>query len=63
MSLKRKITIEWSVEDILDRAKENNINITEKQALKILADIEHHHDASIGINWDVIDSYLEMLEN
>ena len=34
------ITITWSVDDVLDRAKENNIDITEQQAEEILQNMK-----------------------
>jgi hypothetical protein len=53
-----EIFITWGIEDIIDRAKERGIKIGKKKAREILADIEKHHDATIGINWDVIDIYI-----
>jgi hypothetical protein len=50
----------WCVEDVLCVAKDRKVKLTKKQARKILADIDHHHDASIGINWDVIDCHIDM---
>jgi len=46
----------WTVQDVLDRAKELHTPITENEAEEILEDIHHRQDANIGINWDVIDS-------
>lgn len=54
----KTISIKWSTYDILVKANDLEIEITEKQADKILDDIERQHDASIGINWDVIASHL-----
>ena len=56
------ITVSWCTEDILGRAEEQGIKLTKKQARKILADIDRGHDASVGISWDVIDSYLQNKE-
>ena len=55
----KTITITWHIDDVLSRAKETDMDITEEQAKDILQSIKHNHDASIGINWDVIDSHLE----
>ena len=57
----KKITITWHTDDVFAVAKEENINITEQQAIEILQNIKHQHDASIGINWDVIRCHLNML--
>jgi len=50
----------WSWEDILERAKERKINLSEQQCIEILAQVDHYKDAEIGINWDVLDSYTDM---
>ncbi len=54
----KKIAIVWSVRDILDRAKDQEKELTEEQALDILNELLYHHNASIGISWDVIDANL-----
>ena len=51
----------WSIEDVITRAKERKISVTKKQAENILDDIEDHHEATLGINWDTIDSKLDEL--
>jgi len=48
----------WSIVDITERAKELKIKVTKKQAREIAGTIERRHDATIGINWDVIDAHL-----
>jgi ClpP class serine protease len=53
-----KIAITWSVEDIMDRARDISISITEDQAKEILQQVLNRHDASIGVNWDVFDDYI-----
>ena len=58
---KKTISITWHIDDVLSQAKEKGINITEQQAIEILQNIKRNHDASIGINWDVIDCHLDML--
>ena len=55
------IHIEWCVEDIIDRAKDNDINISEEQARKVLEDVRRYHDCETGVNWDVIDYHIENL--
>ena len=46
----------WSHMDILDRAEERGIKISEERAKEIIREVNSRQDASIGINWDVIDS-------
>ena len=49
----------WSIDDVIMRGKDRDIEITEVQAMEILEKIDRHKDASIGINWDVIDAAIE----
>jgi hypothetical protein len=46
-----EIAIIWSVEDVMMECDW----LTEDQALEVLHDIDHNHDATIGINWEVIN--------
>jgi hypothetical protein len=45
-----QIAIIWSVEDVMMECDW----LTEEQALDVLHSLDHNHDATIGINWDVI---------
>ncbi len=45
-----EIAIVWSAEDVKVECKW----LTDEQAMDVLRAIEHRHDATIGINWDVI---------
>jgi hypothetical protein len=59
------INIVWSIGDIHSYNDEtSNVNddykkLTDDEARGILLQIERNHDAEIGINWDVIDVYLD----
>jgi hypothetical protein len=53
-----KIAIIWGVEDIIDRAKDLGKKIRKRKACIILNQLHHNHDCSLGITWDVIDTYL-----
>jgi len=48
----------WSVDDIIDKAEMRNKRVSRKSARAILDNLEDRFDASIGINWDVIDEYI-----
>lgn len=54
------ISSKWSVQDILHQAKEDEVIVTVDEAKEILHWIDNKHDASIGINWDVISTYISM---
>jgi len=45
-----EIAIIWSVEDVMQECDW----LTREQALDVLHHIDHKHDATIGINWEVI---------
>jgi hypothetical protein len=45
-----EIAIVWSIDDV----KITCGWLTDDQALEVLFALKSHHDASIGINWDVI---------
>ena len=56
-----EIHIGWSTEDVLQRAKDNDVKITEDEANSILLEMQRDYDADVGINWETIDDYLEGL--
>lgn len=51
-------SIKWSYEDIIERAHDNDFFLTTEQAKEVLKTVIHEHDASIGINWEVIDYWI-----
>ena len=56
-----EIRIVWCLEDVVMRAEERDIALTEKQAIKILTNLDKCHDANIGINWNVIDIHTDLV--
>ena len=50
-----EISIVWSTEDVLSVSPD----LTKEQAREVLYELDHNHDASIGISWDVIDIIAE----
>lgn len=48
----------WSVDDVIDRAKELNKHCSKKDARAILARIEQGFDAEHGINWQTVEDYI-----
>ena len=50
-----KISISWCVDDVMSVDK----NISLEQAKEVLSLLKHKHDASIGINWDVIQAAIK----
>lgn len=53
-----EITITWTVEDIKDRDHERD-ELTRNDCREILDILLRHHDANIGINWEIIDLEID----
>jgi len=51
----KKESIKWSIEDFTEL--EDDYTITVEQAQDALESMIHHHDASLGINWDTVEYY------
>lgn len=45
----------WSITDVMESAKNLNIEISEEEAEEILETTNEYKNTSIGINWDVIE--------
>ena len=50
-----KITISWSVEDVLYLDN----SLTTDQCIDVLDKAEKHHDANYGISWDTLSWYID----
>ncbi|CEG59308.1 hypothetical protein [Legionella fallonii] len=50
-NLTQEISIVWSIEDVLDVRP----LLSKEQASIVLQHLKKNHDATIGINWDVIE--------
>ncbi len=50
---------DWHIEDVMDAAEQMGIEITEADAEWVLVELAANFDASIGINWDVIEMALQ----
>lgn len=45
----------WTVEDVIGCAEDDDIIITNKQAIQVLRELDTNApDANIGVNWDTI---------
>ena len=51
------IQVSWSTDDVLSQRDD----LTFEQAVKVLEALESNHDASVGINWDVINDTAEIM--
>lgn len=52
-----QIALIWGVEDVLEIRKD----LTEEQAFEVLKTAERRHDASVGINWDVLEAHADWI--
>jgi hypothetical protein len=52
---KFSISITWNIEDVL--SLDNSLN--NEECISVLQAIEDNHDCNIGINWDVIQFYID----
>jgi hypothetical protein len=52
-----QIAVGWSIADV----KELRPDLTDKQAWQALEEVERSHDATIGINWDTLETVAENL--
>ena len=49
----------WHTDDVIYQAKDNGEELTEQEARDVLAMVNRKHDCNIGINWDVIDYWID----
>lgn len=50
----------WREDDVMTRAYGRGIEISREEARDIIDDISQHQSAEIGINWNVIDVYVDV---
>jgi hypothetical protein len=53
----RQIAIIWDVEDV----QSIRPGLDDDQAMCVLGAVENKHDASIGVNWDVLEFWADEL--
>lgn len=49
----------WHKDDVISQAESNGIDITDDEARDVMAMVIRKHDCNIGINWDVIDYWID----
>lgn len=53
----------WCAEDVLQKAKEMNIECSQQQAEDVLEHIDDHQDCELGITWMTLECELEELRS
>jgi hypothetical protein len=51
----------WHIDDVIEQAQNNGEQVTEEEARKVLQLMDKNHDCEIGINWDVIDGWVDFV--
>lgn len=54
----KKITITWCADDVLAV----DPSLKPKQVREVLRLMKRRHDASVGINWDVIQCHIDQVK-
>lgn len=55
---KDSILIEWWIDDVHQVAEEMEITLSDDDAREILKAIDRSHDANLGVNWEIIEIYI-----
>jgi hypothetical protein len=53
---------EWCEDDITDQCEQIGLELTQKEIRDVLTIIVKSHDCSVGINWDVINSAIQIVK-
>jgi hypothetical protein len=51
----------WHADDIIEQAQNNGEQLTYEEARKVLRLMDKNHDCEVGINWDVIDGWVDFV--
>ena len=49
----------WHIDDVAMQAESQGETLTEEECRDVLAMVMRKHDCNIGINWDVIDYWID----
>lgn len=49
----------WCADDVMQRASQMEVKITQREAEEIIDSVAHNHDATIGVSWDTIEWAIE----
>ncbi len=57
LAARRQIAVIWNIEDV----QEVRPDLSEEQCWHVLQAADRYHDATIGINWDVLSCQAQIL--
>lgn len=49
----------WHTDDIIEQAENQGEQLTYEEAQEVLRLMSKYHNCDVGINWDVIDNWIE----
>lgn len=53
-----EITVTWTIDDVKSIAED----LTPDQCREVLKRAKRHHDATVGINWEVLEYYADQVQ-
>ena len=57
------ISIGWEIEDVREEARRKGQELTLDESRETLRLAKKNHDASIGINWEVLSIWIDFVIN
>lgn len=57
------ICLWWHIGDVRERAADGGITLTDDECRIVLRRVKRYHDAECGVNWGVIDSWIDQYQN
>jgi hypothetical protein len=51
----------WHIDDVANQAEDQGEKLTEDECRHVLAMVMRKHDCNIGINWEVIDYWINQI--
>lgn len=57
---KQSIAAIWNIEDVRMVADNYRLKISDDDLMGILESVDDNHDAGLGINWDTLDSQIQL---
>ena len=49
----------WHIDDVATQAESQGETLTEEECREVLRLMEKYHNCEVGINWDVIDNWID----
>lgn len=49
----------WHIDDVAMQAESQGETLTEEECREVLRLMEKYHNCEVGINWDVIDNWID----